>query len=137
MPCRQFFCLPAITAEFIVPGRKHLSPEVAHSLIGLFCGVFGNGPAYTQLTHGIFGDIFRDPGTRFEDAVARTAWPIELHDRADGYVWEMFGPDHVHYVPRRAMTPPGADNLAGTASVHDVGLARLRQRLAANLSEPR
>jgi hypothetical protein len=23
-------------------------------------------------------------GTRFGDAVARTAWPIELHDRADG-----------------------------------------------------
>ena len=34
-------------------------------------------------------------GTWFDDAVARTAWPIELHDRSDGYVWEMFGPDHV------------------------------------------
>lgn len=45
-------------------------------------------------------------GTRFEDEVARTAWPIELHDRSDGYVWEMSGPDHVHYVPLRAMTPP-------------------------------
>jgi len=44
-------------------------------------------------------------GTWFEDAVARTAWPIELHDRSDGYVWEMFDPDHVHYVPLRAMSP--------------------------------
>ncbi len=38
-------------------------------------------------------------GTRFPDAVARTAWPIELHDRPDGYVWEPFPDDHMHYVP--------------------------------------
>ena len=29
-----------------------------HSLIGLFAGVFGNAPGYTQLTHGVFDDIF-------------------------------------------------------------------------------
>ncbi len=58
-------------------------------------------------------------GTRFTDAVARTAWPIELHDRADGYVWEMFGPDHVHYVPLRAMTPPGADTLVAAGRCVD------------------
>ena len=50
-------------------------------------------------------------GTRFPDAVARTAWPIELHDTPQGYVWETFGPDHVHYVPLRAMTPPDVHNL--------------------------
>jgi hypothetical protein len=50
-------------------------------------------------------------GVRFGDAVARTAWPIELHDRPEGYVWEMFGPDHVHYVPLRSMIPAGAHNL--------------------------
>ncbi|GAA4781928.1 FAD-dependent oxidoreductase [Actinomycetospora chlora] len=50
-------------------------------------------------------------GTRFPDAVARTAWPIELHDTPAGYVWETFGPDHVHYVPLRAMTPPDTANL--------------------------
>ena len=66
-------------------------------------------------------------GTRFADAVARTAWPIELHDRADGYVWEMFGPDHVHYVPLRAMTPPGADNLVA-ASLRGRGRRRAVQR---------
>src|SRR2546430_9640553 len=68
-------------------------------------------------------------GTRFEDAVARTAWPIELHDRSDGYVWEMFGPDHVHYVPLRAMTPPGAHNL--------VAAGRARGGAAAALSSIR
>ncbi|MEJ2887560.1 FAD-dependent oxidoreductase [Actinomycetospora aeridis] len=50
-------------------------------------------------------------GTRFPDAVARTAWPIELHDTPSGYVWETFGPDHLHYVPLRAMTPPDTANL--------------------------
>src|ERR1700729_2174932 len=32
--------------------------QMVLSLIGLFAGVFGNAPAYTQLTHGIFDDIF-------------------------------------------------------------------------------
>ena len=31
--------------------------QMVHSLIGLFCGVFGNGPDYTQLTHGIFDEF--------------------------------------------------------------------------------
>jgi FAD-dependent oxidoreductase family protein len=113
-------------------------------------------------------------GIRFADAVARTAWPIELHDRSDGYVWEMFGPGHVHYVPLRALTPPGAHNLVAAgrcadgdaaalssvrvmgpcaamgagaahaldlaartqASVHDVDVGQLHQRLAANLGPP-
>jgi hypothetical protein len=122
--------------------------------------------------HQLTTNEVRD-GTRFGDAVARTAWPIELHDRSDGYVWEMFGPDHVHYVPLRSMTPEGAHNLvaagrcvdgdaaalssvrvmgpcsamgaaaahaldlasAGKASVHDVDVARLTGRLAANLGD--
>ena len=29
-------------------------------------------------------------GIRFADAVARTAWPIELHDRPAGYAWDVF-----------------------------------------------
>jgi glycine/D-amino acid oxidase-like deaminating enzyme len=50
-------------------------------------------------------------GTRFNDAIGRTAWPIELHDRLEGYVWEPFDSDHVHYVPLRSLTPPDAHNL--------------------------
>jgi hypothetical protein len=64
-------------------------------------------------------------GTWFEDVVARTAWPIELHDRSDGYVWEMFDPDHVHYVPLRAMTPPGAHNLVAAGRCVDGDAAAL------------
>ena len=64
-------------------------------------------------------------GTRFDDAVARTAWPIELHDRPDGYVWEMFDADHVHYVPLRSMTPPGAHNLVAAGRCVDGDAAAL------------
>jgi hypothetical protein len=64
-------------------------------------------------------------GTRFDDVVARTAWPIELHDRSDGYVWEMFDADHVHYVPLRSMTPPGAHNLVAAGRCVDGDAAAL------------
>jgi FAD dependent oxidoreductase len=36
--------------------------QMVYSLIGLFCGIFGNAPEYTQLTHGIFDDVFRELG---------------------------------------------------------------------------
>ena len=74
--------------------------------------------------HQLTADEVRD-GTRFDDAVARTAWPIELHDRSDGYVWEMFPADHVHYVPLRSMTPAGAHNLVAAGRCVDGDAAAL------------
>ncbi|HEX5226524.1 MAG TPA: FAD-dependent oxidoreductase [Bryobacteraceae bacterium] len=50
-------------------------------------------------------------GVRFPDSVARTAWPLEQHHNVEGYVWEPFDADHVHYVPLGSMTPPDVDNL--------------------------
>jgi hypothetical protein len=50
-------------------------------------------------------------GVRFPDSIARTAWPLEQHHHAEGYVWEPFDADHVHYVPLRSLTPPAVDNL--------------------------
>jgi flavin-dependent dehydrogenase len=64
-------------------------------------------------------------GTRFPDAVARTAWPIELHDRAEGYVWEPFPEDHLHYVPLGSLTPPDADNLVAAGRCIDGDVAAL------------
>jgi hypothetical protein len=58
-------------------------------------------------------------GKKFPDAVARTAWPIELHDRMDDYVWESFGPDHLHYVPLRSMAPAACDNLVAAGRCID------------------
>jgi hypothetical protein len=64
-------------------------------------------------------------GYVFDDAVARTAWPVELHDRSDGYVWEMFPADHVHYVPLRSMLPPGSHNLVAAGRCVDGDAAAL------------
>ncbi len=64
-------------------------------------------------------------GTRFADAVARTAWPIELHDRAEGYVWEPFAEDHLHYVPLGSMVAPEADNIVAAGRCIDGDVAAL------------
>ena len=64
-------------------------------------------------------------GVRFPDAVARTAWPIELHDRVEDYVWETFADDHLHYVPLSAMTPPDCDNLVAAGRCIDGDAAAL------------
>ncbi len=50
-------------------------------------------------------------GVKFPDSIARTAWPLEQHHHEEGYVWEPFDADHVHYVPLGSMTPPAVDNL--------------------------
>jgi hypothetical protein len=50
---------------------------------------------------------------------------VELHDRSDGYVWEMFPADHVHYVPLRSMLPPGAHNLIAAGRCIDGDAAAL------------
>jgi hypothetical protein len=64
-------------------------------------------------------------GTRFPDAIARTAWPIELHDRAEGYVWEPFPDDHVHYVPFGSLVPAQADNIVAAGRCIDGDSAAL------------
>jgi 2-polyprenyl-6-methoxyphenol hydroxylase-like FAD-dependent oxidoreductase len=64
-------------------------------------------------------------GTRFPDAVARTGWPIELHDRPDGYVWEPFAEDHLHYVPFGSLVSPDADNLVAAGRCIDGDSAAL------------
>ncbi|WP_102348837.1 FAD-dependent oxidoreductase [Bacillus sp. Marseille-P3661] len=64
-------------------------------------------------------------GTKFEDAIARTAWPLELHDRKEGYVWEPYGEDHVHYVPLGSLTPPDVNNLLAVGRCIDGDLAAL------------
>jgi glycine/D-amino acid oxidase-like deaminating enzyme len=74
--------------------------------------------------HQLTADEVRS-GVRFEDAVARTAWPIELHDRAEGYVWEQFDADHVHYVPLRSLIPVSAHNLVAAGRCVDGDSAAL------------
>jgi flavin-dependent dehydrogenase len=64
-------------------------------------------------------------GTKFPDAVARTSWPIELHDRPEGYVWEPFPDDHVHYVPFGSLVPAESDNIVAAGRCIDGDAAAL------------
>jgi flavin-dependent dehydrogenase len=64
-------------------------------------------------------------GTRFPDAIARTSWPIELHDRPEGYVWEAFADDHMHYVPFGSLVPAEADNIVAAGRCIDGDSAAL------------
>ncbi|HTY65545.1 MAG TPA: FAD-dependent oxidoreductase [Alphaproteobacteria bacterium] len=50
-------------------------------------------------------------GTKFDDAVARCSWPIELHDDVQNVHWEEFGDGHMHTVPYRSLAHAEADNL--------------------------
>jgi hypothetical protein len=57
--------------------------------------------------------------TRFEDAIARCSWPLEQHHNREGYVWEVFPPDHVHTIPLGSLTVAGADNLCAVGRCID------------------
>jgi hypothetical protein len=64
-------------------------------------------------------------GVEFADSIARTAWPIEQHHHAEGYVWEPFGVDHLHYVPFASLTPVGLDNVVAAGRCIDADAAAL------------
>jgi hypothetical protein len=64
-------------------------------------------------------------GTKFDDAVARTAWPIELHDHGDGHHWITFDEDHAHYIPLGSLTPDECDNVAAAGRCVDADSAAL------------
>jgi flavin-dependent dehydrogenase len=64
-------------------------------------------------------------GTVFADAVARTGWPIELHDRLEAPIWEPFPDDHLHYVPFGSLVPREADNIVAAGRCIDGDSAAL------------
>ncbi len=64
-------------------------------------------------------------GTRFPDAIGRTAWPIELHDHGSGHRWHAFAEDHVHYIPLACQTPADADNVVAAGRCIDADTAAL------------
>lgn len=109
---------------------------MVHSLIGLFCGVFGNGPDYIQLTHGIFDEASQaqfDGRDQADQAIAllRAEFPKAFGEaRVRAYSVRVMG-------PCAAMGAGAAHalDLAARAktSVHDVDPHQLHGRLAANL----
>jgi hypothetical protein len=75
-------------------------------------------------THYLTDDEVRAQ-TRFPDAIARCSWPMEQHHNKEGYVWEVFGEDHVHTVPLGSLTVAGADNLVAVGRCIDADSAAL------------
>jgi flavin-dependent dehydrogenase len=64
-------------------------------------------------------------GRRFPDAVARTGWPIELHDTPQGHVWEPFSDDHLHTVPFGSLVSDECDNMVAAGRCIDGDVAAL------------
>jgi hypothetical protein len=58
-------------------------------------------------------------GERPEDAAARCAWWVELHDTAELVHWEQFKDGHVYYIPLSCMTPAAADNIVAAGRCVD------------------
>ncbi|WP_010627523.1 FAD-dependent oxidoreductase [Halomonas sp. KM-1] len=64
-------------------------------------------------------------GYRFDDAIGRTAWPIELHDHSDGHHWITFDEEHVHYIPLGSLVPKECHNLVAAGRCIDADAAAL------------
>jgi len=64
-------------------------------------------------------------GRHFPDAVARTGWPIELHDTPQGHVWEPFPDDHLHTVPMGSLVSGECDNMVAAGRCIDGDVAAL------------
>jgi hypothetical protein len=64
-------------------------------------------------------------GTRFPDAIARTSWPIELHDHSSGHHWHVFPEDHVHYISLGSLIPADGENVVAAGRCIDADVAAL------------
>jgi FAD dependent oxidoreductase len=56
---------------------------------------------------------------RPDDAVARCAWWVELHDSKEGVHWDKFPDGHVYYIPLSCMLPAAADNVVAVGRCVD------------------
>jgi hypothetical protein len=50
-------------------------------------------------------------GTKFDDAIATGAWPLEFHVRGKSTEYEFFPPGHLYHIPFRSLIPNGVENL--------------------------
>ena len=126
---------PLGAAQMVVEGHRQLD-RAFDFLQREFPAVFGAariatyGQPGVRQTRWIKGDYQLTvddvrSGRRFDDAVARCAWGIELHNDLADVHWEGFGDDHVHYVPYRSMIHAEADNLLAAGRCIDADLLAL------------
>lgn len=62
---------------------------------------------------------------KFDDAIGRTAWPIELHDHGDGHHWIVFDEDHAHYIPLGSLVSRDCHNVVAAGRCIDADSAAL------------
>jgi flavin-dependent dehydrogenase len=115
---------------------KDQADRVVRFLKNEFPDIFGNArvrayglPGIRQTRwivgrHQLTADEVR-AGAHFEDEITRTSWPIELHGQPEGYIWEPFADDHVHYVPLGSLVPADADNVVAAGRCIDGDAAAL------------
>ncbi|HEX4883013.1 MAG TPA: FAD-dependent oxidoreductase [Casimicrobiaceae bacterium] len=126
---------PLGASRMVVDGHRQLDRAFAF-LRAEFPAVFGNavidrygqpGIRQTRWIRGLYQLTVDDvrAGVRFDDAVARCAWGIELHNRASVVHWEGFPDGHVHYVPYRSMVHAEADNLLAAGRCIDADVLAL------------
>lgn len=126
---------PTLAAQKAFEGKVEAEKTIRF-LKGEFPGAFGTarvrsfGLLGVRQTRWIVGrtqltvdDV--NSGRRFPDAIARTAWGIELHNELETSIWEPFPEGHVHYIPFGSLTPPDADNLVATGRCIDGDVAAL------------
>ena len=126
---------PIAMANKSLEGKEQADRAVAF-LRGEYPAAFGNARIRTYGTLGVrqtrwivgrqqltVEDV--RAGRNFEDAIARTGWPIELHDTPQGHVWEPFGDDHLHYVPMGSLVSPECDNMVAAGRNIDGDVAAL------------
>jgi 2-polyprenyl-6-methoxyphenol hydroxylase-like FAD-dependent oxidoreductase len=126
---------PTAGAQMVFEGRRQadnvirfLQAEYPRIFRNARVRVYGN-PGLRQ-TRWIVGrrqltlDGIRS-GARPDDAAARCAWWVELHDAPDLVHWEKFPPDHVYYIPLSCMIPRDADNIVAAGRCVDADVSAL------------
>jgi hypothetical protein len=126
---------PIGASRMVIDGHRALD-RAFRFLQAEFPAVFGSavidkygqpGIRQTRWIKGLYQLTVHDVrrGVRFDDAIARCAWGIELHNSPSDVHWEGFGDDHVHYVPYRSLVHAEADNLLAAGRCIDADLLAL------------
>jgi hypothetical protein len=126
---------PLGTARMVFEGRRQ-ADNVIRFLRSEFPDIFRNaqvrayGNPGLRQTRWIVGrtqvtlDQIRS-GVRPDDAAARCAWWVELHNAPELVHWEKFPDDHVYYIPLSCMVPRDADNIVAAGRCVDADVSAL------------
>ena len=112
-------------ADGVLTLLKNCFPEIFGEAVVRKYGVLGiRQTRWIKGSHHLTVDEVAN-GVRFKDAIARSSWPVELHDHAEGYVWKVFPHGHIHYIPFGSLVPPDLDNLVACGRCIDGDIAAL------------